>query len=97
MEVKTGLGKQELTQNYALRLLDVSLLAGLVGYLLLVGSVFYFNIILLIGFSIELIISVVYLQKGSDVKKKVKAAGQWKKLTWKEKLDLHEWRRSSKA
>jgi hypothetical protein len=86
-------------QNTALRYFDV----GIFAYCALIFVSFFIvgstTLFAFIGTSIcavtELAICLSFTYLGFILKRRLKLSGEWKKLSRKEKFDLHEWKRSN--
>jgi hypothetical protein len=90
-------------QNQALRYFDVAILAALwyvfisfaLTFLVLNSATIFTLIGTSICAAIELGVCLVFICLGYNIKKVLKASGEWKKLSRKENFDLHEWKRSN--
>ncbi len=80
------------TQNSVLRLYDLVGAGLVVGLFLLTVSFFWLNWLLLFSAFAEVAAMFIFSVWAAKQKRKLKAAGKWRKLTLKESIDLHEWR-----
>lgn len=87
------------TQNEALKMFDVaifSMIASAVMWLFFafnLGGNIYLEIFLLGCFLGEFTIGLWLYFVGYKLKKQLKKEEKWNKLSFKERIDLHEWRR----
>jgi ABC-type thiamin/hydroxymethylpyrimidine transport system permease subunit len=87
------------TQNEALKIFDVAILAMIAAAVMWLffafnlGGNIYLEILLLGVFLGEFTIGLWLYFVGCKIKKQLKKEGKWNKLSFKEQIDLHEWKR----
>lgn len=85
----------EINQKFVLRMVDVAGLAWIafvvVFYLATytLPAISYFTLVCAF---VELSICLIFAYKAWKLKQALIVKGEWKKLSFKEKFDLHEWR-----
>ncbi|MGD0071394.1 MAG: hypothetical protein ABSB71_07960 [Candidatus Bathyarchaeia archaeon] len=93
--------KKPITQNEVLRLLDSSLFAGLVGIVMAIFALNISSLVLADIFGVcmvaEFVICVLAYVKAVQLRLRLGKLGQWKKLSLREQLDLHEWRKNAET